>query len=138
MQSPLDHQEEVLIRKKGAFYEVHWNYQNAPDALTLRLQCERLDGFMDGFIDGALAALEIPTQSIHRFGCVTGTAKNLEESIAIKLATILSDMFRVLLKIWSKNQSAEKKSGTFAGIRSAPKALILPSNSGHRATVNHG
>lgn len=109
MQSRIEHQEDILIRKKGAFYEVHWNYQSAPNMLSMRMQCERLDGFMDGFIEGALAALEIQTQNIHRTGCLIGTVKNLEESAAIKLATILSDILRLLLRIDSNNLSATKK-----------------------------
>ncbi|WP_025129941.1 hypothetical protein [Pseudomonas sp. PH1b] len=103
MQRQLEHPKKILIKKKDALFEVHWDYQNAPNTLALRTQCERLDGFLDGFIDGALTALEIPAKNIYRIGSSIGTAKNLEEHVAIKLATILTDLFRPLLKAEPKS-----------------------------------
>ncbi|WP_025128606.1 hypothetical protein [Pseudomonas sp. PH1b] len=107
MQTHIEQTEEILIIKKGTFFEVRWDYQNAPYILALRIQCERLDSFIDGFIDGALAALEIPTKNIYRKGCSIGTAKNLEEHVAIKLATIITDLFSPLLNIEPKSLSKE-------------------------------
>ncbi|OAE13586.1 hypothetical protein AZH11_02805, partial [Pseudomonas simiae] len=77
----------------------HWDFRSAPDTLTLRTECERLDGFIDGFMDGALVALEIPLKDIYLMGCSKGAIKELDQKLAIKVASLLAKLFLPLVTL---------------------------------------
>ena len=83
----------IEVKKNGSKFEVHWDYQDSPETQVLRAQRERLDGF----IDGALVALEIPSKNAVCAIALTGIVKKLDESTAIKLAKILTDLLHPLV-----------------------------------------
>ena len=126
MQRQLELPKKISVKKKGAHFEVHWNYQNAPDAMAVRSKCVRLDGFIDGFIDGVLVALEIPNNNIYRLGSSTGAVKELNEKVAIKLATILTELFHPLVA------AEHRKLDAYAKL-----LLSLVEQAEHTKIVNH-
>lgn len=90
----------IEVKKNGSKFEVHWDYQHAPETQVLRTQCDRLDGF----IDGVLVALDIPSKNAVCAVALTGMVKRLEESTAIKLANILTDLLHPLVTAEHKKQ----------------------------------
>ncbi|MFL1493557.1 hypothetical protein [Pseudomonas antarctica] len=93
MQGKSELPEQIEIRKVGDCFEVHWDYQKNQNTLAQRARCERLDGYIDGFIDGALVALEIPGPNIHRVCSSKGSVVGVQIIAAVKLAKILADIF---------------------------------------------
>ncbi|MBM9486995.1 hypothetical protein JBE38_13775 [Pseudomonas sp. ICBG1301] len=93
---------KIQVKANGGSFEVHWDFRNAPDTLTLRTECERLDGFINGFIDGALVALEIPLEHICLTGSSKGTVKELDQNLANKVASIVENLFLLLLAAQQK------------------------------------
>lgn len=91
--------QKIQIKMKGSAFEVHWDFRSAPDTLTIRTECERLDGYIDGFMDGVLATLEIPLKDIYLMGCSKGAIKELDQQLAIKLASILAKLFLPLVTL---------------------------------------
>ena len=91
----------IEVKKNGAKFEVHWDYQHAPETQVLRTQRDRLDGF----IDGVLVALDIPSKNAVCAVALTGVVKRLEESTTIKLAKILTDLLHPLVTAEHKKQA---------------------------------
>lgn len=97
MQAQPELPKQIEIRKVGGSFEVHWDYQKPPNTLVQRTQCERLDGYIDGFIDGAFVALEIPAADIHRACSSKGSVVGIQSRTAVKLAKALADIFHPLV-----------------------------------------
>jgi len=76
---------KIEIIKKGKFYEVHWDYQEAPESSVLHRNNEALTAY----IDGALHALDISDSQVSCASGRCGTVKKLDEQIATKLAKVL-------------------------------------------------
>ncbi|HEX4547970.1 hypothetical protein [Pseudomonas sp.] len=97
MQGQTETSEQIEIRKVNGSFEVHWDYQKTLNILAQRTRCERLDGYIDGFIDGAFVALEIPATNIHRTCSSKGSVVGIQSRAAIRLAKILADIFHPLV-----------------------------------------
>ena len=65
-------------------------------------QCERLDGYVDGCIDGLLGALNVPAGSIHRSSSSKCTISDLEGHVALRLAKTLAELFQPLVPLEHK------------------------------------
>lgn len=76
---------KIEIIKKGNFYEVHWDYQEAPESCVLHQNNKALTAY----IDGALHALDISDSQVSCASGRCGTVKKLDEQIATKLAEVL-------------------------------------------------
>lgn len=97
MQGQTRTSEQIEIRKVNGSFEVHWDYQKTKHILAQRARCERLDGYIDGFIDGAFVALEIPATNIHRTCSLKGSVIGIQARVAVKLTKILADIFHPLI-----------------------------------------
>ena len=85
----------IEIIKKGAAWEVHWDYQEAPESSILFQRGEYLRGYIDGTMDD----LGIHPDNVLCASSVTGTVKKLSEDQAVKLRDALN---RVLIPIVTK------------------------------------
>lgn len=85
----------IEIIKKGAAWEVHWDYQEAPESSILLQRRE----YLRGYIDGTLDALGIHPDNVLCASGLTGTVKKLNEDQAVKLGDALN---RVLIPIVTK------------------------------------
>ncbi|WP_343177859.1 hypothetical protein [Pseudomonas sp. 4810-S13] len=89
--------KQIEIRKVGGSFEVHWDYQKTQNTLAQRTRCERLDGYIDGFIDGTLVALEIPASNVHRACSSKGSVVGIQSRSAAKLGKAISEIFHPLV-----------------------------------------
>ncbi|MHC8330223.1 hypothetical protein [Pseudomonas sp. LB1P83] len=85
----------IEIIKNGAAWEVHWDYQEAPESSILFQRREYLRGYIDGTMDD----LGIPPDNVLCASGLTGTVKKLNEDQAAKLRDALN---RVLIPIVTK------------------------------------
>ena len=85
----------IEIIKNGAAWEVHWDYQEAPESSILFQRSEYLRGYIDGTMDD----LGIHPVNVLCASAVTGTVKKLTEDQAMKLRDALD---RVLIPIVTK------------------------------------
>ncbi|MEG8232741.1 hypothetical protein [Pseudomonas orientalis] len=85
----------IEMIKNGAGWEVHWDYQEAPESSILFQRREYLRGYIDGTMDG----LGIPPDNVLCASGVTGTVKKLDEHQAADLRSALE---RVLIPIVTK------------------------------------
>ncbi|VVQ30702.1 hypothetical protein [Pseudomonas fluorescens] len=82
----------IEIIKTGAAWEVHWDYQEAPESSILFQRGE----YLRGYIDGTLDDLGIHPDNVLCASALTGTVKKLNEDQAAKLRDALN---RVLIPI---------------------------------------
>ncbi|WP_460115761.1 hypothetical protein [Pseudomonas sp. H2_D02] len=85
----------IEIIEKGAVWEVHWDYQEAPESSILFQRGEYLRGYIDGTMDD----LGIHPDSVCCASGQTGTVKKLNEDQAVRLRDALN---RVLIPIVTK------------------------------------
>lgn len=109
MQGQPELPKQIEIRKVGGSFEVHWDYQKTQNTLAQRTRCERLDGYIDGFIDGALVALEIPAADIHRTCSSKGSVVAIQSRTAAKLAKALAEIFHPLVTAEQKRFRASAR-----------------------------
>lgn len=76
---------KIEIIKKGRLYEVHWDYQKAPESKVLH----RKNKVLTAFIDGALYALDISDSNVSCASGRCGAVKKLDEQTAAKLVKAL-------------------------------------------------
>lgn len=85
----------IEVIKKGPTWEVHWDYQEAPESSVLFQRGEYLRGYIDGTMDD----LGIHPDSVCCASGQTGTVKKLNEDQAVRLCDALN---RVLIPIVTK------------------------------------
>ncbi|WP_434654085.1 hypothetical protein J3P96_26100 [Pseudomonas sp. R3-56] len=85
----------IEIIKKGAAWEVRWDYQEAPESSILFQRGEYLRGYIDGTMDD----LDIQPDNVCCASGQTGTVKKLNEDQATRLRDALN---RVLIPIVTK------------------------------------
>lgn len=95
----------IEIIKNGAAWEVHWDYQEAPESSILFQRREYLGGYIDGTMDN----LGIHPNNVCCASGLTGTVKKLTEDQAMRLRDALD---RVLVPIvtneFTRLQNANK------------------------------
>ena len=85
----------IEIIKTGAAWEVHWDYQEAPESSILFQRRE----YLRGYIDGTMDVLGIHPDNVLCASGLTGTVKKLNEDQAVRLRDALN---RVLIPIVTK------------------------------------
>lgn len=85
----------IEIIKNGAAWEVHWDYQEAPESSILFQRREYLRGYIDGTMDD----IGIHPDKVSCASGLTGTVKKLTEDQAVRLRDALN---RVLIPIVTK------------------------------------
>jgi len=85
----------IEIIKKNAAWEVHWDYQEAPESSIL---FQRGD-YLRGYIDGTMDDLGIHPDNVCCASGQTGTVKKLNEDQAVRLRDALN---RVLIPLVTK------------------------------------
>lgn len=85
----------IEIIKNGAAWEVHWDYQEAPESSILFQRRE----YLRGYIDGTMDVLGIHPDNVLCASGLTGTVKKLNEDQAVRLRDALN---RVLIPIVTK------------------------------------
>lgn len=85
----------IEILKNGTAWEVHWDYQEAPESSILFERREYLGGYIDGTMDD----IGIHPDNVCCASSVTGAVKKLTEDQAVRLRDALN---RVLIPIVSK------------------------------------
>lgn len=85
----------IEVIKNGAAWEVHWDYQEAPESSILFQRGEYLRGYIDGTMDD----LDIHPDNVCCASGQTGTVKKLNEDQAVRLRDALN---RVLIPIVTK------------------------------------
>lgn len=82
----------IEVIKRGGAWEVHWDYQEAPESSILFQRGEYLRGYIDGTMDD----LGIHPDNVCCASGQTGTVKKLNEDQAVRLRDALN---RVLIPI---------------------------------------
>lgn len=85
----------IEIIKTGAAWEVHWDYQEAPESSILFKRREYLLGYIDGTMDD----IGISPDKVCCASGLTGSVKRLSEGQAVKLHDALA---RLLIPIVTK------------------------------------
>lgn len=85
---------KIEVIKKGALWEVHWDYQEGPASLIL---FNRAD-YLRGYIDGALDILRIDPDCVCCASGVTGTVKRLTQHQADTLYGALNQLLVPLVE----------------------------------------
>jgi hypothetical protein len=86
---------KIEIIKNGVRWEVHWDYQEAPESSILFQRGE----YLRGYIDGTMDSLGIHPDNVCCASGQTGTVKKLNEDQAVRLRDALN---RVLIPIVTK------------------------------------
>jgi hypothetical protein len=81
--------------KNGAAWEVHWDYQEAPESSILFQRREYLRGYIDGTMDD----IGVHPDNVCCASGLTGAVKKLTEDQAVRLRDALN---RVLIPIVTK------------------------------------
>lgn len=85
---------KIEVIKKGALWEVHWDYQEGQASLIL---FDRAD-YLRGYIDGALDILGIDPDRVCCASGVTGTVKRLTQHQANELSGALGHLLVPLVE----------------------------------------
>jgi hypothetical protein len=85
---------KVHIEKGKKSYSLHWDYQSNEANNILFKKKE----YLDGYIDGVVAALANPEAIISCSSGVTGTIHNLSNEAALRLEEIISGLLHPLVK----------------------------------------
>ncbi|MDU9391730.1 hypothetical protein [Pseudomonas sp. zfem002] len=75
----------IEVFQSGKSWEVHWDYQEAPESSILYKRRE----YLDGYIDGALDAIGIAPEKVSCASARTGSVKRLTETQAVQLRVAL-------------------------------------------------
>lgn len=78
---------QVDVEKDGRNFRVDWDYQEAPESKGLIA-----NEYLCGYINGAIAALDIPEKKVSCAVAQTGTVRDLNQDVAIKLADLLKNV----------------------------------------------
>lgn len=100
----------IEIIKKGAAWEVHWDYQEAPESSIL---FKRRD-YLRGYIDGTMDDLGINPECVCCASGLTGAVKRLNEEQATKLHAALD---RLLIPIVTNEFNRLQKMGDLPHLR---------------------
>lgn len=92
MQSPA--LPKITATKDRSHWRVDWDYQEAPESKILFEKSE----FLDGFIDGVLVTLAIPSKQVSCASGRTGTVKKLNEETAKRLVELLEYLLHPIVK----------------------------------------
>lgn len=71
---------KIELIKNGEAWEVHWDYQEAPESAVLFKRREYLDGYIHGSLDG----IGIHPKNVSCASARTGTVKRLTEDQAVR------------------------------------------------------
>lgn len=87
MRKPASQAAEPIIQimKNSSTWEVHWDYQEAPESSVLFKRKE----YLGGYIDGSMDMLGILPANVLCASSVTGSVKKLTEKQATKLRDAL-------------------------------------------------
>lgn len=87
MRKPATHAALPIIEviQSGKAWEVHWDYQEAPESSVL---FKRRD-YLDGYIDGAMDTIGITPEKVACASARTGSVKRLTEAQAEQLRVAL-------------------------------------------------
>lgn len=96
--------------KKGTAFEVHWDYQEAPESAVLF----KHQDYLRGYIDGTLGALGIRPSKICCASGLTGAIKRLSQDQAKGLHSALD---RVLIPMVTDEFTRLKKIGDLPHLR---------------------
>jgi hypothetical protein len=97
---------KITAVKVGKRYNVDWDHECAPECRVL-MGTKR--GFLDGYIEGAVAALEIPLKDVVCLASTVGTVKNLDELTANKLVSILTNLLHPIVSAEHQRLTSEAK-----------------------------
>lgn len=75
----------IEVIQAGKAWEVHWDYQEAPESSVLFKRRE----YLDGYIDGAMDAIGIDPEKVACASGRTGAVKRLDEAQALQLRDAL-------------------------------------------------
>lgn len=92
----------IEVIQSGKAWEVHWDYQEAPESSILFKRRE----YLDGYIDGAMDAIGIAPEKVACASARTGTVKRLTETQALQLRHALD---RLLTPVVAKEFQRLKK-----------------------------
>lgn len=99
----------IEIIRKGSVWEVHWDYQEAPESSILFRRREYLDGYIDGVMD----EIGIRPEKVSCASGRTGSVKRLAEEEAIRLRDALH---RLLVPIVSNEFNRLKSLGEIPSV----------------------
>lgn len=84
----------IEIKKNSSTWEVHWDYQEAPESSILFKRQE----YLGGYIDESMDMLGIPPANVLCASSVTGSVKKLTEDQALKLRDALERLLIPVVK----------------------------------------
>ncbi|MFJ2287980.1 hypothetical protein ACIOUF_16720 [Pseudomonas iridis] len=96
MRNPASQAAEPIIeiKKYSSTWEVHWDYQEAPESSVLFKRKE----YLGGYIDGSMDMLGILPANVLCASSVTGSVKKLTEEQATKLRDALERLLIPVVK----------------------------------------
>lgn len=100
----------IEIIQAGKAWEVHWDYQEAPESSILFKRRE----YLDGYIDGAMDAIGIAPEKVACASARTGTVKRLTEAQALQLRHALD---RLLTPVVAKEFKRLQKEANMPHLR---------------------
>lgn len=100
----------IEIIKVGAAWEVHWDYQEAPESSILFKRREYLSGYIDGTMDD----IGIHPDHVCCASGLTGSVKRLTEDQAVRLRDALD---RLLIPIVTNEFNRLKNMGDLPHLR---------------------
>lgn len=92
----------IEVIQSGKAWEVHWDYQEAPESSILFKRRE----YLDGYIDGAMDVIGISPEKVACASARTGSVKRLTEAQAQQLRHALD---RLLTPVVAKEFQRLKK-----------------------------
>lgn len=84
----------IEIKKNSSTWEVHWDYQEAPESSVLFKRQE----YLGGYIDGSMDMLGILPANVLCASSVTGSVKKLTQEQATKLRDALERLLIPVVK----------------------------------------
>ncbi|WP_244670959.1 hypothetical protein [Pseudomonas sp. RtIB026] len=100
----------IEVIQSGKAWEVHWDYQEAPESSNLFKRRE----YLDGYIDDAMDAIGISHEKVACASARTGSVKRLTEAQAIQLRHALD---RLLTPVVAKEFQRLKKEANLPHLR---------------------
>lgn len=100
----------IEVIQSGKAWEVHWDYQEAPESSILFKRRE----YLDGYIDGAMDAIGISPEKVACASARTGSVKRLTETQAVQLRHALD---RLLTPVVAKEFQRLKKEANLPHVR---------------------
>ena len=100
----------IEVIQSGKAWEVHWDYQEAPESSILFKRRE----YLDGYVDGAMDAIGITPDKVCCASGRTGAVKRLNEGQAMKLRDALD---RLLTPVVANEFQRLEKLGNLPHLR---------------------